>query len=69
MFEAVDTMARLEGLLIDPVYGGKAFAGLLRQARAGGFARGERVLFLMTGGLPGLFAYRQAFLAYCMTPT
>jgi L-cysteate sulfo-lyase len=61
MREAVALMAKLEGLLIDPVYGGKAFAGLLEQARAGAFARGERVLFLMTGGLPGLFAYRSAF--------
>ncbi|WP_374122337.1 D-cysteine desulfhydrase family protein [Variovorax boronicumulans] len=61
MREAVRTMASLEGLLLDPVYGGKAFAGLLQDVRAGKFAKGAKLLFLMTGGLPGLFAYRRAF--------
>lgn len=61
MHEAVELLARLEGLFVDPVYGGKAFAGLLAQARAGAYAREAPVLFLMTGGLPGLFAYRSAF--------
>lgn len=61
MHAALSELARTEGLLIDPVYGGKAFAGLLADARAGRLARGARVLFLMTGGLPGLFAYRGAF--------
>jgi len=61
MHAALSEMATKEGLPIDPVYGGKAFAGLLADARAGRLARGARVLFLMTGGLPGLFAYRGAF--------
>ncbi|MEX3962998.1 D-cysteine desulfhydrase family protein [Paraburkholderia sp. EG286B] len=61
MREAVRLVASKEGLLIDPVYGGKAFAGLVQAARSGRFARGENVLFVMTGGLPGLFAYRSAF--------
>jgi len=61
MREAVRLVASKEGLLLDPVYGGKAFAGLVQAARSGRHARGENVLFVMTGGLPGLFAYRSAF--------
>ena len=61
MREAVRTLASLEGLLIDPVYGGKAFAGLLKDIREGKFPQGAKLLFVMTGGLPGLFAYRRAF--------
>lgn len=61
MFEAVQLVARSEGLLLDPVYGGKAFAGLLASVRAERFRAEDAVLFLMTGGLPGLFAYEPAF--------
>jgi L-cysteate sulfo-lyase len=61
MREAVRLMAAQEGLLLDPVYGGKAFAGLVQAVRSGRHAPGENVLFIMTGGLPGLFAYRSAF--------
>jgi L-cysteate sulfo-lyase len=61
MLDAVRTMARSEGLLLDPVYSGKAFAGVLADARKGAFKRGDAILFLMTGGLPGLFAYPSAF--------
>jgi len=61
MFTAVRLMARTEGLLLDPVYGGKAFAGLLAAVRKGVYQSGDAVLFLMTGGVPGLFAYRRAF--------
>ena len=61
MREAVRLMARTEGLLLDPVYSGKAFAGLLHDIRAGAYADGASVLFIMTGGTPGLFAYRSAF--------
>jgi D-cysteine desulfhydrase len=48
-------VARASGLLLDPVYTGKAFAGLVRAAREGKLD-GKRVLFLHTGGLPGLLA-------------
>jgi D-cysteine desulfhydrase len=58
MLEAVRLMARTEGLLLDPVYSGKAFAGILAEARSG--AEGD-LLFVMTGGTPGLFAYRSDF--------
>ena len=50
-------MARSEGLLRDPVYSGKAFAGFLRRAQSGCW-RDRDALFIMTGGVPGLFAYR-----------
>lgn len=55
--EAIYLAARLEGLLLDPVYTGRAFGGLIDLIRKGTFRRDERVLFLHTGGLPALFAY------------
>ncbi|GEP11404.1 D-cysteine desulfhydrase family protein [Methylobacterium gnaphalii] len=61
MREAVTLMAQTEGMLLDPVYSGKAFAGLLADVRAGAYRPGDAVLFLMTGGVPGLFAYRGEF--------
>jgi L-cysteate sulfo-lyase len=61
MFAAVRLMARAEGLLLDPVSGGKAFAGVLADVRNGTYQAGNSVLFVMTGGVPGLFAYRPAF--------
>jgi D-cysteine desulfhydrase len=60
MLEAVRLMARTEGLLLDPVYSGKAFAGFLADATSGGHDA-ESLLFVMTGGVPGLFAYRSDF--------
>jgi D-cysteine desulfhydrase len=60
MFDAVRLAARREGLLLDPVYSGKAFAGLLADLAAGRHAPGSAVLFLTTGGAPALFAYRRA---------
>lgn len=61
MREAVRLMARTEGLLLDPVYSGKAFAGLLSELRQGRYTRGQDIVFLMTGGTPALFAYRVEF--------
>jgi D-cysteine desulfhydrase len=61
MLEAVRLLASHEGLLADPVYGGKAFAGLLAAVRASEYPAGSNLLFVMTGGLPGIFAYRSAF--------
>lgn len=57
--DALRRLARSEGLLLDPVYSGKAFAGFLERARSGVW-RDQDVLFIMTGGTPGLFAYRDA---------
>jgi len=56
--EAIRLLACLEGLLLDPVYTGKAMAGLLDLAARGTIGAGERVLFLHSGGAPALFAYR-----------
>lgn len=55
--EAVRTMAEMEGILLDPVYTGKTFAGLLGLVREGVFRAGQRVVFLHTGGSSALFAY------------
>jgi D-cysteine desulfhydrase/L-cysteate sulfo-lyase len=54
--EALALAARSEGLLLDPVYTGKAMAGLISLIRKGNLP-GRRVLFWHTGGAPGLFAY------------
>lgn len=56
--EAIGMLARLEGVLLDPVYSGKGMAGLIDLARKGAFARGENVVFVHTGGSAALFAYR-----------
>jgi L-cysteate sulfo-lyase len=61
MLEVVRLLARTEGLLLDPVYSGKAFAGLLSDIKNGFYRAGDNILFIMTGGTPGLFAYRTAF--------
>jgi L-cysteate sulfo-lyase len=60
MIEAVRMLARLEGLFLDPVYTGKAMAGLIDLCRKGEFGKDENVVFLHTGGQAGLFAYREA---------
>jgi D-cysteine desulfhydrase family pyridoxal phosphate-dependent enzyme len=54
--EAIRLFARNEGLLLDPVYTGRAAAGLIDLIRKGYFSRGETVLFWHTGGTPALFA-------------
>ena len=64
MLEAVEMVARLEGLLLDPVYTGKAMAGLIHAIRNGEFTPGQNVLFWHTGGAVALFAYRDVFEAY-----
>ena len=57
MGEAVRLLARLEGILLDPVYTGKAMAGLIGLVRKGYFEKDESILFLHTGGSPALYAY------------
>ena len=61
MIEAVKLMASYEGILLDPVYAGKGFAGLLDLVRKGFFKKGENVVFLHTGGSVSLFAYPNIF--------
>ncbi len=60
--EAVRLVARREGILLDPVYTGKAMAGLLGLIRRGEIDPGETVLFWHTGGIPALFAYAAGLL-------
>jgi D-cysteine desulfhydrase len=60
MVDAVRTTARLEGILLDPVYTGKAMAGLMALARQGRWKAKEKVLFLHTGGSPALHVYQDA---------
>ena len=57
--EAIRTLARVEGILLDPVYTGRAFGGLLDLIRQGAFGPQERVLFWHTGGIPGLFGFAE----------
>ena len=54
--EALDLAARFEGLILDPVYTGKAMAGLVAAVRDGRIPSGQQVVFLHTGGTPALFA-------------
>ncbi len=55
--EAIRLAARCEALALDPVYAGKGMAGLIGLARQGRFGAGETVVWLHTGGVPGIFAY------------
>ena len=57
MTEAVTLVARLEGIFLDPVYSGKGMAGLIDLVRKGTFTREQNIVFLHTGGSPGLFGY------------
>ena len=57
--EAIDLLAKTEGILLDPVYSGKAMAGLIDMVRKGDFKKNEKILFLHTGGSAALFAYEQ----------
>ena len=57
MAEAVRMLARLEGVLMDPVYTGKAVAGLIDLFRKNYFQKGENILYVHTGGSPVLYVY------------
>jgi len=61
--EAIGILARTEGILADPVYTGRALAGLIDLIRRGAFQPQETVCFWHTGGAPGLFAYGEALLS------
>jgi D-cysteine desulfhydrase family pyridoxal phosphate-dependent enzyme len=61
--EAIKLVAQTEGLLLDPVYTGKAMAGLIDWARRGLIGPEETVVFLHTGGVPALFAYAAELVA------
>ena len=61
MVEAINILARTEGILLDPVYSGKGMAGLIDLIRKGHFKTSENVVFLHTGGSVGLFGYNNIF--------
>lgn len=61
--EAIRMFAELDGILLDPVYSGKGAAGLIDYARKGRFKKGERIVFLHTGGAAALFGYDAALTA------
>jgi len=63
MFEALEMTAQSEGLLLDPVYSGKAMAGMIAAIRSGELDTTRPTIFLHTGGSAGLFAYRDAISA------
>lgn len=57
MAEAVKMLAQFEGILMDPVYTGKAMAGFIDLIRKDYFEKDEKLLFVHTGGSPGLYVY------------
>ncbi|MFQ6549444.1 D-cysteine desulfhydrase [Aestuariibius sp. 2305UL40-4] len=59
--EAIEIFARLEGILLDPVYSGKGAAGLIDLIKKGAFKGDENIVFLHTGGGVALFGYTSAF--------
>lgn len=61
MVEAVKLMAQTEAILLDPVYTGKSFSGLIGLIRQGRFKQGENVVFVHTGGSPALYHYKDYF--------
>ena len=61
--DAVHTVARTEGILLDLTYTGKAMSGLIDLVRNGTFGQDERVVFVHTGGIPSLFAHADEVLA------
>lgn len=61
MIEAVEMTARHESILLDPVYSGKAMAGLIDLVRQGFYRRDENIVFIHTGGAQALSGYRSLF--------
>lgn len=59
--EAIRMLAELEGILFDPVYSAKGMSGMIDLIRKGHFKKGERIVFVHTGGSAALFGYQDAF--------
>jgi 1-aminocyclopropane-1-carboxylate deaminase/D-cysteine desulfhydrase-like pyridoxal-dependent ACC family enzyme len=57
--EAIELLARTEGIILDPVYVGKAMSGVIDYIRTGKIQKNQTVVFLHTGGTPALFAYNK----------
>ncbi|MEM2876052.1 MAG: D-cysteine desulfhydrase family protein [Candidatus Bathyarchaeia archaeon] len=58
VIRAMELVAKTEGIFLDPVYTGKAMAGLIEMIRDGRFSKNETLIFLHTGGTPAIFPYR-----------
>ena len=61
VFDLISQLCRLEGILLDPVYTGKAFAGLVAEIEAGRFEGCRDIVFMHTGGIFGVFPQRGGF--------
>lgn len=61
VFDLIAELARTEGLILDPVYTGKAFLGLLKELQAGRFSGVRDIVFMHTGGVYGVFPQREQF--------
>ena len=66
--EAISLAGRTEGVMLDPVYTGKAFAGLLATARTEQWNQQTTVVFIHSGGTPGLYAYADALSEHLQQP-
>lgn len=60
-WDAIALAGRLEALVLDPVYTGKALAGLIAMIRKGRWRDGDNIVFLHTGGTPAVFAYASQY--------
>jgi len=67
--QAIAFLAREEGIFLDPVYTGKAMAGMLDLIKKEYFKEGENIVFLHTGGTPALFPYREKFMFFLREKT
>ncbi|MFL0799860.1 MAG: D-cysteine desulfhydrase family protein [Agarilytica sp.] len=61
LFESIRWLAKTEGVILDPVYTGKAFYGLVEEIKKGSFANVSDVVFVHTGGIFGVFPYKDEF--------
>ena len=61
IFDLIAELTALEGLVLDPVYTGKAFAGMLKELAAGRFEGVKDIVFIHTGGVFGVFPQRAGF--------
>lgn len=63
VFETIELLAKTEGVVLDPVYTGKAFMGMVCDVQAGKFSEFKNLVFIHTGGIYGLFPYKRQFKA------
>lgn len=61
VFETITQVAKTEGIILDPVYTGKAFHGMLKEIKNGRLSSASNIIFVHTGGIFGLFAQRDEF--------